>query len=93
MDNTVKKSKPLYKKLGWTSIGLCGLCCSLPIIGAVAGIGSLTAFGLYAEKIGIVALGLAGILFAIHFYKKNQAKKGCKDSCATNCDCKNGSTK
>ncbi|GAB2642667.1 hypothetical protein [Emticicia sp. W12TSBA100-4] len=80
------------KKLGWLGITLCGLCCALPIIGAVAGISSLTAIAFYLEKIGIIALGLAGIFFAYYFYQKNQAKKACAASCETDCDCKEENT-
>lgn len=85
---TSKKLKPLYKRLGWASIGLCGLCCALPILGTVAGVGSLATIGFYAEKIGMAALGIAVILFAFHFYKKRKAKKECTTSCDTNCSCK-----
>lgn len=81
------KTKPMYTTLGWASIGLCGLCCALPIIGAVAGIGSLAVLGLYLEKIGIVALGIAGILFAFHAYNKHKAKTECVDSCDIDCAC------
>lgn len=69
------KMEKTAKKIGWLGITLCGLCCALPIIGAVVGISSLTAIAFYLEKIGIVALGLAGIFFAYYFYQKNQAKK------------------
>ncbi|MFN6946395.1 MAG: hypothetical protein ACK4ND_15715 [Cytophagaceae bacterium] len=85
-------NKKWYKKFGWFGIIACGLCCALPIIGTLAGIGALTAFGAYFEKIGIVALGIAGILFALHFYQKNKAKKECSTSCDTNCDCKTVAT-
>jgi len=70
------------------SIGLCGLCCALPIIGAFAGISSLTAIAFYMEKIGIVALALAGFLFVYSFYKKQEVTKSCTTSCDMNCDCK-----
>lgn len=58
-----KLKQSSFKKLGWVSIGLCGLCCTLPIIGTFAGISSLTAIAFYMEKIGIVTLALAGFLF------------------------------
>lgn len=79
---------PFYKKLGWVSIGLCGLCCALPIIGAIAGISTLTVIAAYLEKIGILALGAAGILFIYTFYRKRNQAKSCADSCEVNCDCK-----
>jgi hypothetical protein len=81
-------NKKWYQKIGWLGLVACGLCCALPIIGAVAGIASLTAFGIYFEKIGIVVLGIAAILFAIHYYQKNKAKKVCSTSCETDCGCK-----
>jgi len=79
---------PNYKKLGWVSIGLCGLCCALPIVGAIAGMSSLTVIAVYLEKIGIIALGAAGILFIYSFYQKRNQAKSCTDSCDVNCDCK-----
>ncbi len=84
----MKKTDKTAKKLGWAGIALCGLCCALPIIGAVAGIGSLTAVAFYLEKIGILALGLAGIFFIYTYYQRKQAAKACATSCDVNCDCK-----
>ncbi|MET3125452.1 hypothetical protein ABID42_000540 [Arcicella rosea] len=86
MKNIKIKSEP-FKKIGWISIGLCGACCALPIIGTIAGISSLTVLSLYLEKIGILALGLAGIFFFYGFYKEKQRIKSCVESCDTNCDC------
>ena len=87
-----KLKQSSFKKLGWASIGLCGLCCTLPIIGTFAGISSLTAITFYMEKIGIVALALAVFLFFYSFYKKQQEKKSCTTSCDVNCDCKEQNT-
>lgn len=84
----MEKTDKTAKKLGWVGIALCGLCCALPIFGAVAGISSLTAIAFYLEKIGILALGLAGIFFIYAFYQKKQATKDCTTSCDINCDCK-----
>lgn len=84
----IEAKAPFYKKLGWVSIGLCGLCCALPIIGAIAGISSLTVIALYLEKIGIIVLGAAGIFFIYAFYQKRNQAKSCTDSCDVNCDCK-----
>lgn len=86
--NETKLKQSTFKNLGWASIGLCGLCCALPIVGAFAGISSLTAIAFYIEKIGIVALALAGFLFVYSFYKKQQETKSCTTSCDVNCDCK-----
>lgn len=81
------KNKKSYKTWGWTGLAACGLCCVLPIIGAVASIGALTTLSYYLESIGIVALGIAGILFAFHYYQKRKSQKDCAASCETNCDC------
>lgn len=72
---------PFYKKLGWVSGGLCGLCCALPIIGAVAGVSSLTIISVYLEKIGIIALGASGIFFIYAYYQKRNKAKSCTASC------------
>lgn len=77
-----------YKKLGWTGVALCGLCCALPIIGTAIGMASLTALSVYVEKIGILALGIAAFLFWYAWYSKRKNNKACTTSCDTNCDCK-----
>jgi len=85
------KNEPgtLFKKLGWTGIVLCGLCCALPFIGMVVGIGSLAVAAVYMEKIAILALGLAGIFFVYHLYqRKKSQKESCQTSCETDCNCK-----
>lgn len=78
----------IAKKVGWIGIALCGLCCSVPIIGAVAGISSLVAITYYLEKISIIALTLVGIFFIYAFYQKKKTEKA-RASCDVNCDCKN----
>ncbi len=84
---TAKKS--WYKRLGWTGIALCGLCCALPAIGTAIGMASLVALSVYLEKIGILALGLAGFFFWYAWYsKRKKTKIGGVSSCDTNCDCK-----
>ena len=80
--------KNWYKKLGWTGIVLCGLCCALPIIGTAIGMASLTALSVYVEKIGILAIGLAAFFFLYAWYSKRKNAKACTTSCNTNCDCK-----
>lgn len=76
------------KRLGWTGIALCGLCCALPIIGTAIVMASLTALSFYLEKIGFLALGIAAFLFWFAWYKKRKKAKACTTSCDTNCDCK-----
>jgi hypothetical protein len=82
------KKKSWYKKLGWTGITLCGLCCALPIIGTAVGMASLTALSVYLEKVGILVLGLAGFFFWYGWYNKRKKAKRCVTSCDTNCECK-----
>lgn len=83
---TTKKS--WYKRLGWTGIALCALCCALPIIGTAIGVASLTAISFYLEKIGILTLGLAAFFFWYAWHSKRKKEKACTTSCDSNCDCK-----
>ena len=83
-----KNTKSWYKKLGWTGLALCGLCCALPIIGAAVGMASLTVLSFYLEKIGILALGLAAFFFWYSWYGKRKKAKSCDTSCETDCSCK-----
>jgi|APMI01.1.fsa_nt_gi membrane protein implicated in regulation of membrane protease activity len=83
---TTKKS--WYKRLGWTGVALCGLCCALPLIGTAVGMASLTALSVYLEKIWILALGLAAFFFWYDWYSKRKKAKACATSCETNCECK-----
>jgi arginine exporter protein ArgO len=78
-----------HTKLGWTGIVLCGLCCALPIIGTVIGMASLTALSVYIEKVGILAVGIAGFFFWYAWYNKRKKAKACVATCETNCDCNN----
>lgn len=80
------------KRLSWAGIGLCGLCCALPIIGGLAGIGSLAAFAFYLEKIGIFVLGLGVVIFLYSHYRKKQQLEVCSPTCETNCRCKSETT-
>ncbi len=83
-----RENQKWFKKTGLIGISACMVCCALPIIGAVAGIGALTAIGVYLEKIAVVILGIAGILFVLHFYHKRKTQQACSTSCDTDCDCK-----
>jgi hypothetical protein len=73
-----------FKRFGWASIALCGLCCALPVIGMA----SLTALSFYLEKIGIFTLGIAAFFFWYAWHKKRKKGKDCTTSCETNCNCK-----
>ena len=79
----------ISKKLGLTGIGLCVLCCALPLIGMSAGIAAFTAVAFYLEKIGILLIGAALIFFLYTRFSKKQAAP----SCAAGCGCKDESLK
>ncbi|MES1181260.1 MAG: hypothetical protein ABUL44_00540, partial [Flavobacterium sp.] len=74
----------LAKNMGLLGIGLCALCCALPIIGIVGGAGILATIALYVEKIAVVLLIISAASFAIWQYKKKQAPP----ACSIDCDCK-----
>lgn len=78
----------LPKKLGWAGIGLCSLCCALPIIAAIAGIGSLTVVALYLEKFAMLVLAIAAAAFAYSFFRRKPAAIGCQTTCKTDSSCK-----
>jgi len=78
------KSKNLFKKFGFISIGLCALCCALPIIGMTAGVGALTVLSKYFEWAGIAALALAVVAFGYYLIRR----KTVAPSCDIDCDCK-----
>jgi mercuric ion transport protein len=84
METMTKEPGKTAKKLGLLGIGLCALCCALPIIGIVGGAGILATISLYAEKIALVLLITSAAFFAIWLYRKRQAPP----SCSIDCSCK-----
>jgi mercuric ion transport protein len=84
MKTTAKQPGKMAKTLGFLGLGLCALCCALPIIGIVGGASILSAIALYAEKIAVVLLILSAAFFAIWLYRKRQAPP----TCSIDCDCK-----
>ncbi len=84
METDSKKSGKLAKNLGLLGIGLCALCCALPIVGIVGGAGILTTVAFYAERTALVLLIISAALFAIWLYRKRQAPP----TCSIDCDCK-----
>ncbi len=70
------------KRVGWTSAGLCVLCCLLPVIGLSVGVASLGVIAFYLEKValGILALSVIGLLIW-------RAPKKSEAVCASDCDC------
>ena len=83
MKTTAKEPGRMAKILGFLGIGLCALCCALPIIGIVGGASILTAIAAYAEKIAVISLILSVAAVGIWYYRKRQAP-----ACSTDCSCK-----
>jgi len=88
MEPSSKKPVIWAKNMGLLGIGLCALCCALPIIGIVGGTGFLAVLSLYAEKIAVMLLIISGGLFAFWQYKKRQTPP----ACSVDCSCKDEHT-
>lgn len=73
MNMNTKNPGRTAKILGFLGIGLCGLCCALPIIGIIGGAGVLGAIAVYAEKIagGILVLSVSALVIA--WYRKRKS--------------------
>jgi hypothetical protein len=84
METTTKEPGKMAKTFGFVGIGLCALCCALPIIGIIGGAGILASISLYAEKAAFVLLIISAALFALWFYRKRQTPP----SCSIDCSCK-----
>jgi mercuric ion transport protein len=89
MDTGSKKFEKWSKNMGLVGMGLCALCCALPVIGIIGGTGLLTMISLYAEKVAIVLFIISGGLFAFWLYKKKQAPP----ACSVDCSCKTDDSK
>lgn len=87
MKTLEKISKTGFKKLGILGIGLCVLCCTLPIVGVVLGVGALSGLAIYLEKAGIVALIVSAGFLAIAYLRKAKPANACGTSCETDCAC------
>ena len=79
----MKESKKLFNGLGFVGIALCAVCCALPIVGVMLGVGTLSVLSKYFEWAGIASLALALVFFGIYFARKKKAP-----SCETDCGCK-----
>lgn len=84
METASKKPGVWAKKMGLLGIGLCSLCCALPVIRIVGGTGILAVLSLYAENIALVLLIISVGLFVYWHYRKKQAPR----ACAVDCSCK-----
>jgi hypothetical protein len=84
MESNTETPEKTAKNMGLLAIGLCGLCCALPIIGIIGGAGILSTLSLYAEKTALVLLISSAAFFAIWLYRKKQVPA----SCSIDCSCK-----
>lgn len=81
---TTKEHGKSAKSIGLLGIGLCAICCALPVLGIIGGAGILATVALYAEKIALVLLIISVASFGIWQYRKSQAPP----ACSIDCDCK-----
>jgi hypothetical protein len=72
-----------FKIMGLLGISLCTLCCAVPFIGVMAGIGALMALSKYIEWAGLVALVTAAVFLVLYILNKRKAP-----SCDIDCNCK-----
>ncbi len=84
-----KKASRFVKKLGFLGIGLCALCCALPVAGAIAGIGAFSVLAVYFEKIGLALLIASAGLLVVGLMRQRKADVSDSEgsSCSTNCAC------
>jgi len=86
MEKTPNESDKAAKIMALLGLGLCALCCTLPIIGIIGGAGVLATIGLYTERVAIFFLIISAGLFAFWFYRRRKSQT----SCAVDCACKEG---
>ena len=83
MKSSVKDSKTtLSKRPGILGIGLCALCCALPIIGTATGIGVLSSIAVYFKKAGLIILVISLGAWAVWFVRRRQVIPVCDIDCA-----------
>jgi hypothetical protein len=82
MKTETKVPGGMAKNMGLLGLGLCALCCTLPIIGIIGGAGVLPTLALYPEKIALILLIIAAS-FGIWQYRKRRAP-----ACSIDCSCK-----
>jgi hypothetical protein len=83
METIRKKSRRTAKVLAFLGVGLCALCCTLPVIGVAAGTGILSMIAVCAEDIALLLLIVAVAILSIALLKKKPIR-----TCDINCDCK-----
>lgn len=64
------------------ALALCGLCCALPLVGALAGVGSLTAAVLSWEWVAAGLFAVALLVLAWTVIRRRRASQ-----CRVDCDC------
>lgn len=85
MKEASNQSGKTAKIMGFLGLGLCALCCTLPIVGIIGGAGVLATIALYAEKVAVILLIISTGFFVYWFYKRKQNKT----ACTIDCSCKN----
>jgi hypothetical protein len=78
--NAMKDSNKLFKKLGFIGVGLCAVCCVLPIVGVMFGMGALTVLTGFLEWAGILAM-IAAVVFLGVYYLRSKKAPACDIEC------------
>lgn len=76
-------SKKVTKVLGLAGLSLCGLCCILPPVALLLGLGAVGTMTVYLERGAILILALFAVALLVYFLQKRRAS-----SCRADCDCK-----
>jgi purine-cytosine permease-like protein len=76
----MKDSRSLSKILSIAGIGLCGLCCALPLVGIIAGAAFVSAAVAFLETIAITLILASAVVFSIYYFKKRSTR-----TCDINC--------
>jgi hypothetical protein len=79
----MKDSKKRLTRMGLVTIGLCGLCCLIPILATMFGLGAIAFLSAYVEWIGIVTMIVAASVLGFYYFRKRQAP-----ACDIECACK-----
>ncbi|HWA33797.1 MAG TPA: hypothetical protein VG737_06690 [Cyclobacteriaceae bacterium] len=83
MKSTNKKLGLTANVIGFLGIGLCALCCAIPIFGILGGAGLLAGLAVYTEKIALVLLVASVAAFGLAVYRRKKAR-----ACDLDCECK-----
>jgi hypothetical protein len=83
MNTPSKNPGNTAKTFGLLGVGLCAVCCALPVAGLVGGAGILASIALYAEKAALFLVILAIVSFGLWYFRKRKARR-----CDIGCECK-----